>query len=248
VKILIVDDERPARERLKQMLSEHEDVESVLEASSAEEAIAVARAHDLDLILLDIAMPGVDGLSMARDAVGLPPIVFTTAHREHAVEAFEVAALDYLLKPIKRERLAAALDRVRAHFERALPRLHELLDEMRSVKRPSETVRITARHGDAYEIFDALEVSRFSAADKYVVCTHQGKEIVLDQSLSDLEKLLSCHDFMRIHRAELVNLRSVRRVMLERRTCTIELNDGQMVLASRRFIPELRKRLGIDTA
>jgi len=181
MKVLIVDDERPARERLKQMLAEHADVEAVIEAANAEDALQLARMQEPDLLLLDIQMPGVDGLSMARDTVGLPPIIFTTAHREYAVDAFEIAALDYLLKPIKRKRLAAALDRARTLDARTLPRINELLDQLRH--RPGEMVRITARHGDSYEVLDAREIGRFSASDKYVVCAHAGREIILDQSL-----------------------------------------------------------------
>ena len=246
MRILIVDDERLARLRLRQLLGEIAGVEVVAEAANAEEALAQVAALHPDLVLLDIQMPGLSGLSLAKGAAELPPVIFTTAHREHALEAFEVAAVDYLLKPIQQERLRAALEKARPRVEqRAIARVNDLLSELRATRRSDEAVRITARDRDSYQIFDAREVARFHAADKYVVCALEGREIVLDQSLSELERLLKDHDFMRVHRGELVNLRRVRRVTLDRRACTLELSDGQTVSVSRRFIAEIKRRLGL---
>src|SRR5262249_12244264 len=117
--------------------------------------------------------------------------------------------------------------------------------ELRAARPPAAPVRLVARRGDAYEIFDALAVARFSAADKYVLCRVGGREVVLDESLADLERRLLGHDFMRVPRGGLVHLREVRRVTADGRSCTLELADGQRVGVSRRLLPELRLRLGI---
>ena len=235
MKVLIVDDEPLARLRLQQLLAEAADVEVVGEAGNAADALSKCEELRPDLLLLDVQMPGVDGLTLARRS-DLPPIIFTTAHPEFALDAFEVSAVDYVTKPITKERLFRALEKARSR------RLTDVLRDLQTAGRP---VRIPARHQETYEIFDAREITRFFASEKYVVFLSAGREMLLEQSLNELEAMLEGHDFMRVHRGELINLGSVKRLSLEGRSCTVELSDGQRVQVSRRLIPELKKKLGL---
>lgn len=243
LRILIVDDEAPARRRLARMLAKIPDVEVVGEARDGDEALDKIQSLAPDLVLLDIQMPGLDGLGVARSGRALPPIVFTTAHAEHAVLAFELAAIDYLLKPIEEARLGRAIDRVRARpTALSSSALASLLQQ--ALGRAAPAPRIAARSKTAVRLFDPREVTRFYAADKYSMVRLAGEELVLDDSLSALEAKLAPFDFVRVHRGELVNLAHVRAVHSDGGETWLELSDGQRADVSRRLAPEIRARLG----
>ncbi len=234
LKVLVVDDEPLARRRLMRMLQRLDDIEVMGEAGDGEQALALIRspsAQAPDLVLLDINMPQMDGLELAEEP-GLPPIVFTTAHAEHALRAFELAAVDYLLKPVSRERLVDAIERVRARPGRTTPTA-------------DDSLRITARRGSTVHVVDAREITRFHSEDKYTVFAHQGRELLIDDSLSTLEQRLAAHGFLRVHRAELINLSAVAALHAEDGSTRVELSDGSEAAVSRRLVGELKRRLGI---
>ena len=247
MRVLVVDDEAPARRRLLRMLAEEDDIEVVGEASDGLEARALIERHAPDLLLLDVQMPELDGLALARGP-GMPALVFTTAHAEHAVAAFELAALDYLLKPIERERLRRALARVRERLAQArgagldVAQLGEL---MRGARERGAPPRLAAREGNRVHLFDLASVTRLSAQDKYVVLIYRGREYLLGDSLAELEARLAGFGFVRVHRAELVNLAAVVAITGEPGQARVELRDGQHAPVSRRELPALRRRLGL---
>ena len=247
MRVLVVDDEAPARRRLLRMLAEEDDIEVVGEASDGLEARALIERHAPDLLLLDVQMPELDGLALARGP-GMPALVFTTAHAEHAVAAFELAALDYLLKPIERERLRRALARVRERLAQArgagldAAQLGEL---MRGARERGAPPRLAAREGNRVHLFDLASVTRLSAQDKYVVLIYRGREYLLGDSLAELEARLASFGFVRVHRAELVNLAAVVAITGEPGQARVELRDGQHAPVSRRELPALRRRLGL---
>lgn len=238
MRALVVDDEGPARRRLIRLLRAIDGVEVVGEAADGEAALAAIDRLAPDVVLLDIQMPGLDGLSVAAARPDLPPIVFTTGHDRYAVQAFEVAAVDYLLKPIRAGRLAAALERVRRRGA---------TEAMRALLRRSDPAgpRLAARHGEVVRVLDARRIGLLQAADKYVVCAHEGVEYVLDQSLSELEDRLAHFGFMRVHRGALVDLGRVVALHPLGRAGEVELDDGRFVSVSRRLLPELQRRLGL---
>jgi two-component system LytT family response regulator len=234
VRVLVVDDEEPARRRLVRMLERLGGIEVVGEAGDGEQALAMVRERAPELLLLDIDMPEMDGLELA-ELPGLPPVIFTTAHAEHAVRAFEVAAVDYLLKPIARERLAEAIERARA-------RMGRLAAASPMAEAPP---RITARSGGTVHVIDASEITRFHATDKVTIFVHEGRELVLDDSLSALEVRLGPHGFFRTHRSELVSLTAVKALHSEGGSTHVELRDGSRAAVGRRVVAELKRRLGI---
>jgi two-component system LytT family response regulator len=245
--VLVVDDEPLARGRLLRMLAALEGVEPAGEAASGREALDKIAELAPDCVLLDVRMPGLDGLEVARASD--VPVIFVTAHDAYAVEAFELCAVDYLLKPVRRERLARALARVRerrgARADSA--RLDALFQRLLAgAGEPGESpARLRARRGDALHLFDPREIARFTAAGGYSSFRSGGHEFLLDESLSQLEERLAPLGFLRVHRAELVRLDAVRALHGEHGSLELELAGGERVPVSRRLAGELRRRLGL---
>lgn len=240
MKVLVVDDEALARRRLLRMLDAFDEIEVVGEAADGVEAQPLIESLSPDVVLLDVDMPECDGLTLAA-TVDLPAVIFVTAHREHAVEAFELDATDYLLKPVSKDRLLAALERVR---ERRTHAPSDVFDAVREVVLDERRApRLSARAGDTLHVFDARNVCRFHARDKVTLFWVDDVEYVLDTSLSELETRLASWDFCRVHRAELINLSTVVQVRLGPGESAVHLRDGSVAPVSRRMLAELKRRL-----
>jgi len=238
MRALVVDDEPLARARLVRLLQAAGGVEIVGEAGDGEEALDKIRGLSPDVVFLDIRMPGLDGLAVASADEPLPAIVFTTAYQDHAVEAFELDAVDYLLKPVQRERLAQSLERVRGRAGQ--PMEHVLRS---AVERGLRPCRICVQEGGALHLFDARSITRFYAADKYTAFLFEGREHLTEESLSSLEGKLARHAFFRAHRSELVNLDQVRTVTTDDEGGAVVLSDGQRARVSRRLVATLKRVL-----
>lgn len=229
LRVLVVDDEPLARRRLVAMVDRTELAEVVGVADNAERATAAIATLDPDVVLLDVQMPGKTGVALARELGARPVVVFTTAYAEHAVDAFETAAADYLLKPVVAAKLVRALDRAAGRISRA-----------RSEAEP----RIAARAAGIVHVFAAAAIARFRAQDKYTTFTTDGVEHLVEESLDALEARLSPWGFVRAHRGELVQLARIRKLDVRGGSAELELDDGQRVRVSRRLLPALRRRLG----
>ncbi|MDE2235291.1 MAG: response regulator transcription factor [Gammaproteobacteria bacterium] len=240
MKVLVVDDELPARVRLKTLLAEIPDCEVVGEAGNGREALQLWESKQPDVLLLDIRMPVMDGLETARHLAGLenpPAVVFTTAYDEFAVEAFKTRAIAYLLKPVRQAQLAAALDNA--------GRLNRV-----QISQLSDQVVQTARHHICARLRDKLQVvpvdtiQCFIADQKYVTVCHSQGELLIDEALKDLETEFS-ERFIRVHRNALVALTFVRSLeKSEDGRFLIHLqNHAEPVEVSRRMVAEVRARL-----
>jgi two-component system, LytTR family, response regulator AlgR len=242
LKVLIVDDEPPARERLKSLLAEMADVTVVGEAVSGAEALA--HTHDLapDIVLLDVRMPGIDGLEAARHLGVLeqpPAVIFTTAYDEYAVEAFEAHAVGYLLKPVRKEQLAAALARA-GRLTRAQ------LQKLAAAGEQGRRTHIAARHRDGLKLIPIEEVQYFLADQKYTTVRHVNGEDLIEDSLRLLEGEFAAA-FVRIHRNALVAVKYLEGI--ERGSdgqYFVRLRGSSARLAvSRRMAGELKERFRI---
>jgi DNA-binding LytR/AlgR family response regulator len=239
VRLLAVDDERPALEDLVRMLEASRGVDAVEAAASAAEAL-VALGDDaaFDALFLDVRMPGLDGLELARVLRRFerpPGVVFVSAFDHFAVDAFEVAALDYLVKPVSRRRLDEALERV-ARSVGAPPR----------PAAEEEVLPVDALRGGATRLLARSSVLYLQAHGDYVrVASTEGRFIVRAR-LSDLEERWAPHGFLRVHRGFVVNLR--RAVEVRPRlngTAVLVMADGAEVPIARRQVGELRRKLGV---
>jgi DNA-binding LytR/AlgR family response regulator len=242
VRALVVDDEAVARRRLTRMLGRFEDIEVIGEAADGVEALEKIHSLGPDVVFLDIRMPEMDGLELAR-RLDRTHVVFTTAYDEYAVEAFETSAVAYLLKPIESERLATAIEKLRRR--RRPVRERDLERVLRRVVARDEPPRVTARRGDVIRVFDPREIARFHSQDGYTGFSHEGQSFLLDESISSLAERLDGWGFVRVHRAELINLGRVRALRREDDQNLVELADGQRAQVSRRHLQELKRRLGI---
>lgn len=234
MKILIVDDEPIARARLRRLLDKHPnaEVEVVGEAGDGLEALDQIRALRPDVVLLDIDMPGLDGLAVAEDP-DTPPVVFTTAHRDYALDAFDANAVDYLLKPVSRERLERALARAR---ERQAPEHGE---------RPvDEPWRVVVRDGSMRRFIDARQVDAFMADRKYVAFELEGQEFLCRESLDTLQRRLHTLGFLRVNRATLVRRDAITGYD-GADGGTVEVRSGQRFAVSRRAAAAVREALGV---
>ncbi len=240
MKVLVVDDEEPARRRLKRMLAELPGVEVAGEAEDGEAALRLVTSLKPDALFLDIRMPKLDGLTLAARWAELPPIIFVTAYDEHAVQAFEVNAVDYLLKPVRPERLEAAVERLRKRSgsARVPPAALEAVA-------PAKGTRIVTSSRGVICFFEAKDVVRFWSSDKYTLFNAGGEEHMTEEPLDSLESRLAAHGFLRVHRAELIQLGHVKSLAVEDGITEAVLSDGQRARVSRRSAPELRRALGV---
>ena len=239
-RVLIVDDEAPARERLRSLLLELDQVDVIGEAVTGEEAVQIAAKLAPDVVLLDVRMPGIDGIEAARHMNVLeqpPAVIFTTAFDEYAMKAFDAQAVGYLLKPIRKEKLAAAL----THASR-LTR-----PQLQKIANPAESrSHIAARHRDGLRLIPVDEVQFFFAEQKYTTVRHLKGEDLIEDSLRSLEDELGS-TFVRIHRNALVSVRYLEGIernaegqyFVRLRGCEAPLQ------VSRRMAGELRERFRI---
>ncbi len=234
LKALVVDDEAPARSELRYLLEEAGGVEVVGEASNASEALQLIKAIPYDVVFLDIDMPGLSGVELAEVLTDLdrqPAIIFVTAHSEHAVKAFEVAATDYLVKPVEVARLRAAIGRL-APAEETTARIE----------------RIPVEKAGKKLLLQVEDILYIMAKDDYSYMHTEGERYLSTISLAQLERKLEPSGFWRVHRRYLVNLGKVKEVVpMYGGTLLLTLTDADatQVPVSRRRVPSLKKVLGL---
>ena len=238
IRALIVDDETPARDRLKLLLGEVPDVEVVGEAADGESAAERIAELSPAVVFLDVQMPGCSGLEVAASLPASGPlVVFCTAFDRYAVDAFELNAVDYLLKPVTRARLEKALDRVRRSDVQA--------DGVARVLRAAQpATRFLARKGASYRVVHAREVLCFVSEGGLTKLQTSDGHYWVPPTLNDLEERLDPRQFFRISRAAIVNLDAVREVVpAEGGQGEAALRDGTRLEISRRRFRDLTDRL-----
>lgn len=232
IRTLIVDDEQPARDRLRQLLSAHADVEVVGEAEDGVQAIEAVSALSPALVLLDIQMPGSSGLEVASSlAHPRPAIVFCTAFDQYAVDAFELQAVDYLLKPVTRARLQAALDRVRGGAPRAEDRAVDRLSRSAGMT----PTRFLARKGNRYRVVPLADVTAFSFDEGLTRLHTATEQLWMQPTLAALARRLPPTAFAQVSRAVIVRLDAIREARpMSEGTGQVTLEGGATFPVSRR--------------
>ncbi len=245
MKVLVVDDEQPARARLRQLLDDEAGYDFVGEAENGGDALRLSAELQPDIVLLDIRMPGLDGIETAHHLNTMenpPAVVFATAYDEYAIDAFDARAVGYVLKPVRRSRLTAALEQA----SRLAP--STLVSVASQAKMQATRQHVCARAHGELKLIPIGDIHSFRADQKYVTVDHKNGRDLIDESLKALAEEFS-NDFVRIHRSALVAVRSIDRVEkdAEGRSLVVLRNNSQVedkeLIISRRHLAEVRRRL-----
>jgi len=249
LRVLVVDDEPLAREGLRLLLGRQPQVESISEARNGREAIALIRDQKPDLVLLDVQMPRTDGFAVVN-AIGaerMPSVIFVTAHDQYAIQAFEIAAIDYLLKPVTEERFALA-------FKRAIGKLQgvpyqessrQVLAMLHAVaKPPRQLERFAVRSGERTIFVPVDEVEWIEAFQNYVRLHAGAVTHLLHVPMNTIEAVLDSRRFLRIHRSHIVNVRRIAELWsIAHGQYLIELKSGQRLQSGRTYSERVRRAL-----
>jgi DNA-binding LytR/AlgR family response regulator len=234
LRVLVVDDERPALDELAYLLTRDDRVGEVLTSDSATEGLRILQEIDVDVVFLDIQMPGLTGLELAQVLARFrtpPPIVFVTAHEGHAVDAFELQAVDYVLKPVRADRLAEAVRRVVEGGDRAAA---------------GQDSQVPVERGGVIRFVSRSDITHVEAQGDYARLHTTTDSHLVRIPLSSLEEDWASAGFVRIHRSLLVSLAHVREVRTEAGRCTVRVDgpgDGTELVVSRRHTRALRDLL-----
>ncbi|MGH9384261.1 MAG: LytR/AlgR family response regulator transcription factor [Vicinamibacterales bacterium] len=242
IRTVLVDDEQPARERLRQLLGAHSDVEVVGEADDAVQAAERIAELSPDLVLLDIQMPGASGLDVAASlGPPRPAVIFCTAYDQYAVDAFELSAIDYLLKPVNRARLAAALDRVRETTARR--RRDRALDTVTQREGLAPT-RFLARRGARFRVVPVQDVVAFTFVDGVTHLLTPTEQLSMQPTLASLARRLDPAEFFQVSRSAIIRLNAIREARpFTDGTGEIVLANGQTLVVARRRWRALLEKL-----
>jgi two-component system LytT family response regulator len=243
LRVILVDDEELARALLRELLGAHADIEIIAECGNGFEAVKAVTEKKPDLLLLDIQMPKLDGFDVLELIGGDVPVIFVTAYDQYAIKAFQVHAVDYLLKPFGAERLAEGLARARARIaaREALP-AKALVADARAARTPLE--RILIRDRSDVHVIPVAKIDYIESQDDYVSLKVGDRRLLKEQTLSELEQLLDPGRFVRIHRRYLLNVSRLARIeqaVTESRVAI--LSDGTELPISRSGYAKLREIL-----
>jgi len=249
LKVLVVDDEPLAREGLKLLLGRQSQVNLVLEARNGREAILVIREQKPDLVFLDVQMPRTDGFAVVHTigAERMPPVIFVTAHDHYAIRAFEIAALDYLLKPVTEERFGVAFKRALhtlrgVSHDDATRQVMTMLDAI--AKPPGKLERFAVRSGERTSFVPVEEVDWIEAYQNYVRLHAGPTTHLLHVPMNTIETVLDSGRFLRIHRSHIVNLRRIVQLCsIAHGQYVIELKSGQRLQSGRTYGERIRGAL-----
>lgn len=244
LKCIIIDDEPLARSLMREMLEPLEMVQIVDECANGFEGLKSVQTHQPDLIFLDVQMPKINGFEMLELIEHPPSVIFVTAFDEYAVQAFDVNAIDYLLKPIEPARLEKAITKVVQQQGKAgEPRLMEPAPH---IMLPEQTQRVVVKEQGEIKIIPLDKILFLEAADDYVKVHTKEKYFLKYQTMARFEQQLPAQQFVRIHRSYIVNVSFVNKIeLLEKEQYTVLLNNGQNIPVSKSGYTKLKTFLGI---
>jgi two-component system LytT family response regulator len=245
LRIVIVDDEPPARARLRRLLKAHDDVAVVAECGDGATAVQVIEAESPDLVLLDVQMPELDGFEVLRtlDVPKLPEIIFITAFDKYAVRAFEVHALDYVVKPVEQDRFDRALVRARQHLSEQREGIAGLLRDL--ARERAYLTRLPVRSEGRIKVIDLAEVDWLGAADNYVTIHAGSREYLVRDTIAAVERQLDPAQFVRVHRSTIVRIDRIAELVPDLHgDFRIRLKNGAELALSRTYRARVEGQFG----
>jgi two-component system, LytTR family, response regulator len=248
IKAIIIDDEPLAREVVKEYLQSFPEVQVLQECNDGFEGLKAIQQHQPDILFLDIQMPKINGFEMLELVEELPAVVFTTAFEEHAIRAFEVNAVDYLLKPFSKDRFDKALQKWLASrtTTAAAPQQTAQLLETASTSMPAQSNRIVVKISGKIKIIPVQDVHYLEAADDYVKIITQEGAFLKNKTMAFFEQTLDPQQFARVHRSYMLNVNQVTRIEpYEKENHLAILRTGAKVPVSKTGYPRLKTALGL---
>ena len=247
IRVIVADDEAPARKKMERLLSNFTDVEIVAFARDGEEALNKTIELTPDILFLDIEMPGFSGIEVADLLSQLekpPHIIFTTAYEEHAVKAFDLNAVDYLLKPFGKERLQQALDKFKNKGPAIIKR--ETMQELKTATPTIETHKVPLLIGDRYKLIDKRLIQTIEMNNRLVNIYTGKNHYTLRESLEKIIKKINSPDFFQISRSAVINIKHIKEVVFhEGNRFLVIMNNGRELVCSRDKSKKLRQILNL---
>ncbi len=247
LKVVIIEDEAPARDLLKAYLSNETDIEITEECENGFDGIKAISKHKPDLIFLDVQMPKLTGFEMLELLDDYPQIIFTTAYDQYAIKAFELNATDYLMKPFSKERFLKALTKAKNQILEKKPESENVKQLVSKLKEQSETIdRIFVKTGSRIDVIPVDEIIRIDAQDDYAEIVTKNKSYLKKETMNFLEKNLPKSNFIRVHRSSIINSDYMDKIeKYGKESYLVVLKDGSRVNVSKSRIKELKTTLGI---
>lgn len=245
MKTIIIDDEPLAQALLKELLEEEANIDVVATCNDGFDGLKAIQEHQPDLIFLDVKMPKITGFELLELLENPPLVIFTTAYDEYALKAFEVNALDYLLKPFDAERLHQAVEKV-SRFDSHKPKDNQITYEDQLPQLPEQSQRIVVKEGSNIKIIPLAEVLYIEAANDYAKIFIESKFFLKHQTMQQFENQLPAEKFVRVHRSYIINLEHLQKIELyDKGQSHAILRDGKSIPLSRNGKDRLKTALGI---
>ncbi|RNC86946.1 MAG: response regulator [Winogradskyella sp.] len=237
-KVIIIDDEEAGRQLIKEYLEDYPDLILLGEANNGVDAVKIINEFRPDLVFLDIQMPGMTGFDVLTHLEELPQIIFSTAYDQYALKAFEVHAVDYLLKPYTKDRFKVAVDRLKANTDenKARPLAESLL-----MDKPKFPQRILVQSQNKLVTVALEDVIRIEAYGDYSKLITEGKTYVSNYGISTLEEKLNQAIFIRVHRSSIINLNTVKELNKYTKSYDVTMKNGDVVRVSRGYMDNIKK-------
>ena len=246
LRAIIVEDEAPARELLKAFLQRHDEIELICECADGFSGVKAINENKPDLVFLDIEMPKLTGFELIELLDEMPQIIFTTAYNQYAIKAFELSAVDYLMKPFSRERFNEAIQKVFSRISQKEENTENIQMLTQKVREESDAIeRIFVKTGSKIDVVSVAEIIHIDADDDYVEIFTAEKKYLKKETMNYLEKNLPEEIFIRVHRSGIINTNYIEK--LERygkESYLVIMKDGSKVNVSKSRVKELKTQLG----
>jgi len=246
LRAMIVEDEAPARDLVKAFLKSHDNIELIMECDNGFDGVKAINENKPDLVFLDIQMPKLTGFEMIELLDEIPEIIFTTAYDQFAIKAFELSAVDYLMKPFSKKRFDEAIEKVFARLQQKGGINEKVVNLVRKIKENTEVVeRLFVKTGSKIDVVPVAEIIKIEAEDDYVWLFTKDKKFLKKETMNYLEQNLPENTFVRVHRSSIINVSFIDKIeKYGKESYLIKLKDGSQVNVSKSRIKDLKQQLG----
>ncbi|HEY9114855.1 MAG TPA: LytTR family DNA-binding domain-containing protein [Bacteroidales bacterium] len=247
LRAIIVEDESPARELIKAFLKSHENIELIMECDNGFDGVKAINENKPDMVFLDIQMPKLTGFEMIELLDEIPEIIFTTAYDQFAIKAFELSAVDYLMKPFSKKRFDEAIEKVFTRISNKGESREKLTTLAKNLKENTEAIeRLFVKTGNKIDVIPTAEIVKIEAEDDYVwIFTKDNKKFLKKETMNFLEENLPENTFVRVHRSSIINVSFIDKLeKYGKESYLIKMKDGSQVNVSKSRIKDLKQQLG----